>query len=472
MPLPKREKGEEAQKFMGRCMTSEVMGKEYPDQKQRVAICMQQSRAGANKSNLSEMVQEELVYAEYLNDDGEVEELTEANFVVPDEEDYEDFGEETEEIDAASLWDNIRKKKEREGKNYKPARPGDKDRPQKDAWDRAKGSDVEQIKVGDYQTKHFDMCPSAVALYSKILKKEGVDMGLVARSVKLQDGLFGIEKVAKARKAASEQDLQKVKRFASSVMSIAKELGMTEEHSYIQDHIDVVQSLVKKGSSEALQYGKPKKNDPRKTPAKPSERKKGSKKNKPKSASKPNKSIKFSKNTTSRLSKMVTEHNKKGKGSRAGLGALKAVYRRGAGAFSTSHAPKMSRDGWAMARVRAFLYLLRNGRPSNPNYKQDNDLLPKGHPRSSKAEFEGADAAKYQGRTVTLNKPFLTPGGPKKRSVYVKNEKGNVVKVNFGDPNMRIKKSNPERRRNFRSRHNCDNPGPKWKARYWSCKAW
>ena len=132
----------------------------------------------------------------------------------------------------------------------------------------------------------------------------------------------------------------------------------------------------------------------------------------------------------------------------------------------------MSRDGWAMARVRAFLYLLRNGRPSNPNYKQDNDLLPKGHPRSSKAEFEGADAAKYQGRTVTLNKPFLTPGGPKKRSVYVKNEKGNVVKVNFGDPNMRIKKSNPERRRNFRSRHNCDNPGPKWKARYWSCKAW
>ena len=71
-------------------------------------------------------------------------------------------------------------------------------------------------------------------------------------------------------------------------------------------------------------------------------------------------------------------------GYKATLGMLKAVYRRGAGAFSTSHAPKMSRDGWAMARVKAFLYLLRNGRPSNPNYKQDNDLLPKGHPRSSK----------------------------------------------------------------------------------------
>jgi hypothetical protein len=80
--------------------------------------------------------------------------------------------------------------------------------------------------------------------------------------------------------------------------------------------------------------------------------------------------------------------------------------------------------------------------------------------------------AKYKGRKVTLNKPFYTPGGPKKRSVYVKNEKGNIVKVNFGDPNMKIKKSDPERRKSFRARHNCENPGPKTKARYWSCRAW
>jgi hypothetical protein len=80
--------------------------------------------------------------------------------------------------------------------------------------------------------------------------------------------------------------------------------------------------------------------------------------------------------------------------------------------------------------------------------------------------------AKYKGKKVTLNKPFYTPGGPKKRSVYVKNEKGNIVKVNFGDPNMKIKKSNPSNRKSFRARHNCENPGPKTKARYWSCKAW
>ena len=80
--------------------------------------------------------------------------------------------------------------------------------------------------------------------------------------------------------------------------------------------------------------------------------------------------------------------------------------------------------------------------------------------------------SEYQGRKVTLNKPFRTPDGPKKFSVYVKNDKGNVVKVNFGDPNMEIKKDNPARRKSFRARHRCDTPGPKWKARYWSCKKW
>jgi hypothetical protein len=80
------------------------------------------------------------------------------------------------------------------------------------------------------------------------------------------------------------------------------------------------------------------------------------------------------------------------------------------------------------------------------------------------------DEAEYQGRTVKLGKPMQ--GDVKKFKVYVKNPKGNVVKVNFGDPNMRIKKSNPGARRSFRARHNCDNPGPRHKARYWSCRKW
>ena len=78
--------------------------------------------------------------------------------------------------------------------------------------------------------------------------------------------------------------------------------------------------------------------------------------------------------------------------------------------------------------------------------------------------------AEYQGRKVPLGKPMQ--GDVKKSKVYVKKPNGKVVKVNFGDKNMKIKKSNPGRRKSFRARHNCDNPGPRWKARYWSCRAW
>jgi hypothetical protein len=87
------------------------------------------------------------------------------------------------------------------------------------------------------------------------------------------------------------------------------------------------------------------------------------------------------------------------------------------------------------------------------------------------------DEAEYQGRKVKLGKPMQ--GDTKKFKVYVKNPKGNVVKVNFGHGGssvkgkaMSIKKNNPKRRKSFRARHNCDNPGPRHKARYWSCRKW
>lgn len=86
-------------------------------------------------------------------------------------------------------------------------------------------------------------------------------------------------------------------------------------------------------------------------------------------------------------------------------------------------------------------------------------------------EEEEIDEATYQGREVKLNKPM--PGDVKKSKVFVDPDgDGKAKKVNFGDPNMTIKKDNPARRRSFRARHNCDNPGPKDKARYWSCRAW
>lgn len=88
-------------------------------------------------------------------------------------------------------------------------------------------------------------------------------------------------------------------------------------------------------------------------------------------------------------------------------------------------------------------------------------------------DFGDIMEAEYHGKKVTLNKPFRTPGQRKKFGVYTTNGSGNVVLVRFGDPNLSIKRDNPERRKNFRARHKCDSDrGPKWKARYWSCYQW
>ena len=367
MPLPSRKDGEDRKEFMSRCMSDPKVREEYKDNSQRVAVCISKATEGLDHIQAADMKM-------YFESYGSEEELTADNYHVPSEEDYVSADEvyyeesEIEEIDLSvakpGLWENIRRKKEREGKNYKPAKTEKEGRPTQ-----------EQLK-----------------------------------------------------RAQSEEYL-----------------------TY----------------AEFAEADKPGPKDPRRTPAPKKDQKKGSKKNKPDSAKDGKGKITFSKEVTAQLSAKVKEHNAKGKGSKATLGMLKAVYRRGAGAFSTSHAPKMSRHGWAIARVNAFLKLLRSGRPSNPNYTTDNDLLPKGHPRAGKSK-----AAEYQGRKVKLGKPFRTPKGPKKFSVYVKNPKGNVVKVNFGDPNMKIKKNIPGRRKNFRARHNCDNPGPRHKARYWSCRAW
>ena len=395
MPLPERGDKESREVFISRCVSDDKTKQEYPDQKQRVAVCLSKAAEG-----MSAMASADFQYN--IETFGWTEEVTESNLYIPAEAEYVDFGERAEEWDVSiakpGLWENIRKKKEREGKNYKPAKTEKEGRPTQEQLKRAQQSEA--------------------------------------------------------------------KAYADHAVA-----------------------------------DKPGKNDPRRTPAPKKDQKRGSKKNKPDSAKNPSGKITFSKETTAKLSKKVKEHNAKGKGSKATLGMLKAVYRRGAGAYSTSHAPKMSRDGWAMARVNAFLTLLRTGKPSNSAYTQDNDLLPKGHPRKSKAEagykykdpvtgeefeFERkgvykkngrilvpAFAAEYQGRKVTLNKPFRTPDGPKKFAVYTKNGSGKVVIVRFGDPNMEIKKDNPERRKSFRARHKCDTaPGPKWKARYWSCRMW
>lgn len=257
------------------------------------------------------------------------------------------------------------------------------------------------------------------------------------------------------------------------------------------------------------------------TPAKKSEKRKGSDKNKPGSAGEKGGKITFSEKVLESLKSKVKEHNSK-YSKKVTLSQLKKVYRRGAGAFSSSHRPGKSRGQWAMARVNTFLKMVRGGKVKDSYRKADQDiakasanvLIDDGvreenffteedfieakldiynHQLQEDPEFtdemwstifidvdelgfeeyvseESWAAESNKGKK--LNKPFRTPKGPKKFSVYVKNEKGNVVKVNFGDPNMEIKRDDPGRRKNFRARHNCANPGPKTKARYWSCKMW
>ncbi len=257
------------------------------------------------------------------------------------------------------------------------------------------------------------------------------------------------------------------------------------------------------------------------TPAKKSERKKGSSKNKPGSAGKKGGKINFSAKVLESLKNKVKEHNSK-YSKKVTLSQLKKVYRRGAGAFSSSHRPGKSRGQWAMARVNTFLKMVRGGKVKDSYRKADQDIARASanviiddgireenflteedfiqakldiynHQLQEDPEFteemwseifsdvdelgfeEYVDEESWAAEAnkgKKLNKPFRTPGGPKKFSVYVKNEKGNVVKVNFGDPNMEIKRDDPNRRKNFRARHNCENPGPKTKARYWSCKMW
>lgn len=119
---------------------------------------------------------------------------------------------------------------------------------------------------------------------------------------------------------------------------------------------------------------------------------------------------------------------------------------------------------------------------NNPSYKLEGystnqcDKITELYFVLGETEKHNLEEAEYRGRKVSLGKPFRTPDGPKKFSVYVKNTKGNVVKVNFGhkgeggQKTMRIKKSNAVRRKSFRARHNCQSPGPRHKARYWSCR--
>jgi hypothetical protein len=127
-------------------------------------------------------------------------------------------------------------------------------------------------------------------------------------------------------------------------------------------------------------------------------------------------------------------------------------------------------DHKAQTFTDAGMDKLKTALKNNPKYiKYALNLDYRDYEAEGVAEGD-VDEAKYQGREVPLGKKMA--GDVKKSKVYVRKPNGNIVKVNFGDKKMRIKKSNPARRKSFRARHNCANPGPRHKARYWSCRSW
>ena len=334
MPIPKRKPDEDRNDFLSRCMSDSTMNKEYPEASQRYAVCL-----GYSKGSPEQQIKDTY----YDNTFGSTEIITEENFYIPEDSEYVDFGEAAEEWDIAKerpgLWENIRKKKEREGKKYRPAKPGDPDRPNKDAWKKAQS-----------KYKYKDIETNEIFLYDR--------MGVYRKNGRV------LTYIGKASEDYSMQ-ISQIKKMHQQLMMLDK----------ILDNIPVD----------------------------------------------------FEEWTKDKISK--AEH------------FIQEIY-------------------------DAVLY------SSNDHDEEDTEeegMQPELFERDDSPPQYGAE---YQGRKVQLNKPFRTPDGPKKFSVYVKNEKGNVVKVNFGDPNMTIKKNIPERRKSFRARHNCDNPGPKWKARYWSCRAW
>lgn len=153
------------------------------------------------------------------------------------------------------------------------------------------------------------------------------------------------------------------------------------------DVLNDVEYLKTQGIEFAVPQTKASKNPEGSRPAPPEDRIHGSSQNDSGSASKPSGDIKVSEATEKTLREKMEEHNKEhgeSASKKVTLGMLKAVYRRGAGAFSVSHRKGMTRGQWAFARVNAFLKLVRSGKPDNSNYTQDNDLLPKEHKRSTR----------------------------------------------------------------------------------------
>ena len=329
-----------------------------------------------------------------------------------------------------------------------------------------------EITVGNYTTKHFYMCGSAQELMKKNADRVGAE-----ELTRLQDDFYKLEaEIMNSGEPATGLQKQKAQKIYNQIMNQAAEMELADDMSgYMKSHLDSVMK------------GNPKPGFGRTD-------------------------LKEDFQLDEKIAGLVKKSDQTG----VPYGILKKSYDRGMAAWKTGHRPGTTPQQWAFARVNSMLtggkadpdlqakikkggykkkkkkaskesveewfssdetiklYQERYGdewlKKLNNTYER---MLSKLNEDDCSCYDHVISEAEYQGKKVKLNDPIRTSENPNKKfKVYVKNEKGKVVVVRFGDPNMDINRDDPERRKSFRARHNCDDPGPKTKARYWSCFQW
>ena len=330
-----------------------------------------------------------------------------------------------------------------------------------------------EITVGNYTTKFFYMCGSAQKVMKKYADKDGAE-----ELTRMQDVFYKMEKDALDNGGASEEQKKKAQILYDKIIAKAKEVGIENEvDKYMKLHLT------------SMTKGDPK--------------------------------LGFGRTDLSedlQLDEKIAGLVKKSEQTGVPYSILKKSYDRGMAAWKGGHRPGTTPQQWAFARVNSML----TGGKADPDLQKQAKKYKKKKKASKESveEWFSSDEtiqqyqerygdewlkklnntyekmlskldeesccedcenhfdhvimeAEYQGKKVKLNDPIRTSENPNKKfKVYVKNEKGKVVVVRFGDPNMAINRDDPERRKSFRARHNCDDPGPKTKARYWSCFQW
>ena len=330
-----------------------------------------------------------------------------------------------------------------------------------------------EITVGNYTTKFFYMCGSAQKVMKKYADKDGAE-----ELTRMQDVFYKMEKDALDNGGASEEQKKKAQILYDKIIAKAKEGGIENEvDKYMKLHL----TSMTKGDPK-LGFGRT--------------------------------DLSEDLQIDEKIAGLVNKSEKTG----VPYSILKKSYDRGMAAWKGGHRPGATQQQWAFARVNSML----TGGKADPDLQKQAKKYKKKKKASKESveEWFSSDEtiqqyqerygdewlkklnntyekmlskldeesccedcenhfdhvimeAEYQGKKVKLNDPIRTSENPNKKfKVYVKNEKGKVVVVRFGDPNMAINRDDPERRKSFRARHNCDDPGPKTKARYWSCFQW